>query len=133
MKRFDLRQAATLLLLPFFLLHILPKAAAAEDRHLIPREELRQELRAASDARTANLESVERVLALPEAREALATAGVDADRAAAAIATLDDDELRRLADRARTAEQDVEGGLIVGVLALIGLIVVIVFIVSITD
>lgn len=133
MKRFDCRKAASLLLLPLFLLHVLPKASAAGDRHVVPLGELRQELRAASESRAANLESVERILALPEAREALASAGVNADRAIAAVATLGDEELQRLADRARTAEHDVEGGLIIGVLALIGLIVVIVFIVSVVN
>jgi len=42
---------------------------------------------------------------------------------------LNDEELSRLADRARAVEQDVQGGLIVGLLALIGLIVVILVVV----
>ena len=48
-----------------------------------------------------------------------------------AVATLSDDELARLSDRTRASEKDVEGGLIVGILALIGLIVVIIVVVSI--
>jgi hypothetical protein len=44
---------------------------------------------------------------------------------------LSDDELARLADRARASEKDVQGGLIVGILALIGLIVVIIIVVAI--
>jgi hypothetical protein len=48
----------------------------------------------------------------------------------AAVATLSDAELARLSDRARSSEKDVEGGLIVGILALIGLIVVIIIVVS---
>ena len=36
----------------------------------------------------------------------------------------------RLADRARASEKDVEGGLIVGILALIGLVVVIIIVAS---
>jgi hypothetical protein len=43
-----------------------------------------------------------------------------------AVATLNDSELARLSDRARASEKDVQGGLIVGILALIGLIVVII-------
>ena len=50
-----------------------------------------------------------------------------------AIAQLSDDELARLATKARSAEQDVQGGLIVGLLALIGLIVVIIIVVSLVS
>ena len=48
-----------------------------------------------------------------------------------AVATLNDEELARLADRARASEKDVEAGIIVGILALIGLIVVIIIVVSV--
>jgi len=47
-----------------------------------------------------------------------------------AISQLSDQELARLADQARASEKDVQGGLIVGLLALIGLIVVIIIVVA---
>jgi len=65
------------------------------------------------------------VLSLPAAQEALAKSHLTTARVTTAIAELDDAELAELADRARDAEQDVEGGIIVGLLALIGLVVVV--------
>jgi hypothetical protein len=44
---------------------------------------------------------------------------------------LDDAELSRLAARARAVEQDVEGGIIVGLLALIGLVVVVIVVLTV--
>src|SRR5712691_9702491 len=72
---------------------------------------------------------LERVLSLPAAQDALKKASLNQDQIRKAVSTLNDEELSRLADRARAVEQDVQGGLIVGLLALIGLIVVILVVV----
>ena len=73
---------------------------------------------------------IERVLSYPAAAQELAKYNVRPEQVHQAVATLTDTELARLADRARTSEADVEGGLIVGILALIGLIVVIIVVVA---
>ncbi len=70
------------------------------------------------------------MLAYPAAAQALEKSNVNQDQMRRAVATLSDDELARLADRARASEKDVQGGLIVGILALIGLIVVIIIVVA---
>lgn len=104
------------------------RPTAAAETHVVDLAELNQDLRHLQQERAENFADIERVLSLPAAQGALAKSQVDPSRMMPAIAELDDDELSRLADQARAAEKDVEGGLIVGMLALIGLIVVVVVI-----
>lgn len=108
----------------------LPAVAAAED-HVVPLTELHQSVRSAAQERARNIADIERVLSYPAARDALQRSKVNPEQVKTAVATLDDQELARLADRARASEKDVQGGLIVGILALIGLIVVIIIVVSV--
>jgi hypothetical protein len=98
--------------------------------HVLPLNELRQNAQTATEQREKNINDIERVLSYPAATEALAKSNVNQDQMKRAVATLDDQELARLADRARASEKDVQGGLIVGILALIGLIVVIIIVVA---
>jgi hypothetical protein len=105
----------------------------AAETHVVPLDQLRQDLNASQETRAQNLADIERVLSLPAAQDALAKAHLTTARATTAIAELNDAELARLADRARNAEQDVQGGLIVGLLALIGLVVVILIVVSVVN
>jgi hypothetical protein len=106
-----------------------PRAAPAED-HIVPLNELHQKARATSEERAKNIADIERVLSYPAAAAALEKYNVKSGQMKRAVATLSSDELARLADRARASEKDVQGGLIVGILALIGLIVVIIIVVA---
>jgi hypothetical protein len=112
---------------------MLPQPAMAAEHHVVSLSELQQEMSASAQARAKNLEDISRVLALPAAQEALSKVPLSAKRIETAIAALDDHELLRLADRARAAEQDVQGGFIVGILALIGLVVVILIVVAVVS
>ncbi len=103
----------------------------AAETHVVPLDQVRQDLNSSRATRAQNLADIERVLSLPAAQDALAKAHLTTARATTAIAELNDAELSRLADRARDAEQDVQGGLIVGILALIGLVVVILVVLSV--
>ncbi|HZQ56326.1 MAG TPA: PA2779 family protein [Bryobacteraceae bacterium] len=107
-----------------------PGAAWAQD-HVVPLQELHEKARAASQERAKNIADIERVLSYPAAAQALQKADVNREQMRTAVATLSDDELARLADRARASEKDVQGGLIVGILALIGLIVVILIVIAV--
>jgi hypothetical protein len=100
------------------------------DDHVLPLTELHEKARSAGENRSKNIGDIERVLSYPAAAEALAKSNVNGDQMRRAVATLSDDELARLADRARTSEKDVQGGFIVGILALIGLIVVVIVVVA---
>jgi ABC-type transporter Mla subunit MlaD len=106
-------------------------SAVAGDDHIVPLTDLQQQLRTAAQQRAADQTDLARVLALPAAKAEFAKYDINPTQVQTAIATLSDAELARLASRARSAEKDVEGGLIVGLLALIGLIVVVIIIVSV--
>jgi hypothetical protein len=110
--------------------YVMPRPAAA-GTHLVGLSELRQDLNRAHGKRAQDLADIERVLALPAAQDALAKSHLDMPRVESAIASLDDAELSRLAARARAVEQDVEGGIIVGLLALIGLVVVVIVVLTV--
>jgi hypothetical protein len=105
--------------------------ASAADEHVVPLTELHDKARSASESRTRNIEDIQRVLSYPAAAVALEKNNVNQDQMRRAVPTLSDAELARLADRARASEKDVQGGLIVGILALIGLIVVIIIVVTV--
>jgi hypothetical protein len=106
------------------------QCALAED-HLVPLTELQRDAEAVAKNRTTDLADIERVLSLPAAQDAMRKSNVNLDQAKNAISQLSSEEIARLATRARAAEKDVEGGLIVGLLALIGLVVVIIIVVAI--
>lgn len=108
---------------------MMPVPMRADD-HVVPLTELHDKARSASEDRAKNIRDIERVLAYPAAAQALEKSNVNGDQMRRAVATLSDDELARLADRARASEKDVQGGFIVGILALIGLIVVIIIVVA---
>lgn len=110
-----------------------PQSLQAADTHVIDLSELQHDWKSSQQARAANLADIERVLSLPAAQEALAKSHLTTARVTTAIAELDDAELAELAERARDAEQDVEGGIIVGLLALIGLVVVVLIVLSVVN
>jgi hypothetical protein len=108
----------------------LPVFVQADD-HIVPLDDVHQQARSSSETRAKNIADIERVLSYPAAAEALQKSHVNQEQMRKAVATLDDSELARLSNQARSSEQDVKGGLIVGILALIGLIVVIIVVVSV--
>jgi hypothetical protein len=106
-------------------------SAALAQEHITPLAAVREDLRRTASQRTSNLGDIERVLALPEAQRQLAKARVSSDQALKAVSLLNDEEVARLAARARSAEEDVQGGFIIGLLALIGAITVIIIVVAV--
>jgi hypothetical protein len=103
----------------------MPASGAAQER-IISFADLHRQLEKTSQERQENLNVVAKVLSTEEAQKLLNKAGLTPAKALKAVAQLDDSELSRVASQARTAEKDLAGGLIVGILALIGLIVVII-------
>jgi len=132
MKLCPQQSLALITVLAVFSYATTPQQAVAAEPHVVSLSELRQEMTSAHNTRAKNLEDIGRVLSLPAAESALAKAHVTKARVQTVIAGLNDQELSRLADRARIAERDVEGGFIVGLLALIGLVVVILIVVAAT-
>lgn len=128
MKRSPQRFWSVLLV---FAVSLLATEQAIAQEHVVPLAELQGKVRSAAGERAKNSADIERVLSYPAAMDALKRANVNQEQMRTAVATLSDAELARLADQARASEKDVQGGLIVGILALIGLIVVIIIVVAI--
>jgi hypothetical protein len=99
---------------------------AYSQEHVVPLSEVYGKLQARSEERAKNLEDINRVISHPVVQDTLRKANVNQEQAQRAIAQLNDEELSRLADRARAVEQDVEGGQVVLILALIGIAAVII-------
>ena len=78
--------------------------------HLVPSTELRQQVRAAEGERAASVERLQELFSSDEAEETLRAGGMDAAEVSAAVASLDDDSLAKLAARAAQFESDVEAG-----------------------
>ena len=127
------QQLAAITALTLFSYVAAPQPLRAGETHVVNLSELQQDLRSSQETRVNNLADIERVLSLPEAQDALSKAHLTTERITTAIAELNDAELAQLADRAREAEQDVEGGFIVGLLALIGLVVVVLIVLSVVN
>jgi CHASE3 domain sensor protein len=111
----------------------MPQSAMAAEQHIVPLAELQQKAHSSQTARAQNLQDLNRVLSLPQAQEALSKAKVNPNQVRIAISSLSDQELDKLALKARAAEQDVQGGFIIGLLALIGLVVVILIVVAVLN
>ena len=108
-----------------------PSGLSAQS-HVVGLAELRQEAVRASRARQADLQKVGEFLSSPESEKALRSVRLDPIRVKAAVATLSDQELTRLASRVDQAQSDFAAGalsdrdllfILVGVAALILIIV----------
>jgi len=106
---------------------------AGQDEHVVPLSDLHRDLNATASQRARNLADIDRVLAAPAVQEQLNRAKVKSDRIHSAISALDDQELARLADRARAADQEVHAGLSGEAWFLAGLAVFILLIVVLTQ
>ena len=88
------------------------RAQAQEKEHVVTLDELNQQTARPSETRQANEDGVRHLLSSDAGRQALKSAHVDYQRVDKAIARLSNEELARLADRSRQAENDFAGGLI---------------------
>ena len=129
---FDLRQSARLLALCFLItVFVLPSSLLAQT-HVVNQADIHKELINATQTRQKNLQKVERLMASDEAMKALESARMSPEKVNAAISTLSDAELARLAARADKLDQDFAAGrlsdrdlifIILGIAALILIIV----------
>lgn len=129
---FDLRQSARLLALCFLItVFVLPSSLLAQT-HVVSQADIHKELINATQTRQKNLQKVERLMATDEAMKALESAEMSPEKVNAAISTLSDAELARLAARADKLDQDFAAGrlserdlifILLGIAALILIIV----------
>jgi hypothetical protein len=85
-------------------------AALASGDHVVSRAELRRELQRVTSARQDNLQALNRLLRSEGASKSMRSLRLDPARAIQAATLLDDEELARLAARARKAERDFQAG-----------------------
>ncbi|HXY01552.1 MAG TPA: hypothetical protein VEI54_11575 [Candidatus Limnocylindrales bacterium] len=109
----------------------IPQGAIAQD-HVVKSSEIQKDLKAASDTRKKQLAEVEGFLGTNEAKKAMAEAHIDYKQVQAAVQSLSDEDLARVAARADQAHRDFAAGnlsdrdLIVIILAIAVLVLIIV-------
>lgn len=128
--RFDLWQSFRLLA-ACFLLTLCATCILAQS-HVVSQTDIHKELVNAGQKRQQNLERVKDLFSSAEARKAIEAAKISPEKVDAAVSTLSDDELARLASRADKLDKDFAAGrlsdrdlliVIVGIAALILIIV----------
>ncbi len=106
---------------------------ALADQHVVSLSTMRQAIVDQRATRTADMASVKAVLARQQTQELAGQLGLDLRKADAALATLSDQELARLASSARAAEVELAGGQRVVVISVTTLLLLIILIVLIAD
>lgn len=107
-------------------------AAQAEDQdHIVPAQALDQQLVASSATRQKNIDTLQQLLARPEAQKAMHDAKVDPVQVKNAIPNLSDEDLAKLSARANNAQQEFAAGHIGPSLFTIIIIAIIVIIILI--
>src|SRR5215475_9681689 len=128
--RFDLWQSVRLLA-ACFLLTLCATGILAQS-HVVPQTDIHKELVNAGQTRQQNLQKVKGLFSSDETRKAMETAQISPERVDAAVSTLSDEELARLASRADKIDKDFAAGrisdrdlliIILGVAALVLIIV----------
>ncbi|HOQ47231.1 MAG TPA: hypothetical protein PLA43_20135 [Bryobacteraceae bacterium] len=97
-------------LLPAVALTLLVPVDLLAQNHVVSSAELRSELRRASAARQRDIATLEKVLASPEGKKALASFKMDAGKVQQALHHLSDQELARLAAQANRVQEDFAAG-----------------------
>jgi Flp pilus assembly protein TadB len=128
--RFDLWQSLRLLA-ACLLLTICATAVMAQS-HVVSPTDIHKELVNAAQTRQQNLDKVKSLFSSDETRKAMEAARISPEKVDAAVSTLSDDELARLAARANKIDKDFAAGrlsdrdllfVLVGIAALILIIV----------
>jgi Flp pilus assembly protein TadB len=128
--RFDLRQSIRLLAACFLL--ILCSTSILAQTHVVSPSDIHKELVNAAQTRRDNQQKVKGLFSSDETRKAMEAAQINPERVDAAVATLSDEELARLAARADKLDKDFAAGrisdrdlliILVGIAALILIIV----------
>jgi hypothetical protein len=105
-----MRTITTLLSAPLILILGLSTPARAQDRHAVPPSALAAAVTDHAASLDADREAIREALDRPEVRAVAERTGIDIDRAAASIETLDASTLSRAAESARQVNDALVGG-----------------------
>jgi len=128
--RFDLWQSVRLLAACFLL--TLCATSILAQTHVVSPSDVHKELVNVAQTRQKNMEKTRRLFSSDETRKALEAAQISPEKVDAAISTLSDDELARLASRADKLDQDFAAGrlsdrdILIVILGLAALVLIIV-------
>jgi hypothetical protein len=86
--------------------------AQEKQQHVVTLDELKKQAARPAETRQANADAIRHLLSSDAGQKALKSAEVDYQRVDKAVGQLSDEELAKLADRSRRAENDFAGGLI---------------------
>jgi Flp pilus assembly protein TadB len=106
--RFDLWQSLRLLAVCFLLTFCATSILAQS--HVVSQTDIHKELVNTAGTRQKNLDKVKNLFSTDETRKALESAQISPEKVYAAVSTLSDDELARLASRADKLDQDFAAG-----------------------
>jgi hypothetical protein len=106
----SMRTITTLLSAPLILILGLSTPARAQDRHAVPPSALAAAVTDHAASLDADREAIREALDRPEVRAVAERTGIDIDRAAASIETLDASTLSRAAESARQVNDALVGG-----------------------
>ena len=107
-------------------------ASVLAQSHVVTPADLQKEITQASETRQNNINTVRQFLSTPRAEKAMKSARIDPREVRAAVSTLDDQELARIASRADKAQSDFAAGtlgerdLLLIIIAIAALILIIV-------
>ena len=128
--RFDLWQCVRLLA-AFFLLNLCSTGILAQT-HVVSQTDIHKELVNTAQTRRQNLQKVKGLFSSDETRKAMEAAQISPERVDAAVSTLSDEDLARLASRADKLDHDFAAGrlndrdLLIIVLGIAALVLIIV-------
>ena len=91
---------------------VLPARAQQTAQHVVTSDELGKQVARPAETRQANEDAIRHLLSSDEGQKALRSASVDYQRVDKAIGQLGDEEVAKLADRSRQAENDFAAGFI---------------------
>jgi hypothetical protein len=132
--QFDLRQSARMAIaLVLVTLFLVPTDLVAQS-HVVSPADLQKEVLAASQARQHNLDTVRQFLSSPTAEKAIKSAKMDPQQVRTAAATLNDQELVKLAAQADKAQADFAAGKLADrdlILIILGIAVLVLIIVAV--
>jgi Flp pilus assembly protein TadB len=106
--RFDLWQSIRLLVACFLL--TLAATSIQAQTHVVSQSDIHEELVNSAKTRRKNMEITKRLFSSDETRKAMEAAQISPKKVDAAISTLSDEELARLASRADKLDQDFAAG-----------------------
>src|SRR5262245_41781951 len=128
--RFDLWQSVRLLAACFLL--TLCATSILAQTHVVSQADIHKKLGNTGQTRQKNLEKARRLFSSDETRKAMEAAQISPEKVDAAVSTLSDEELARLASRADKLDQDFAAGrlsdrdLLIVILGLAALVLIIV-------